>query len=187
MSWPVIFQLTQVGRGKRLICFAGGSFQLGARRALQHSVRGQKLQWATPATTSKDVPYRKADTPQQTHTHASHKHTALPGKHIHIFMRSPKRCSEGHRQEGEAVIWSTKKCVYNNCERGKELWGSWAVFSFHYPAACSNMWIQDIEWKPKCLQRFEENLKVFWLFTFAFLLLLNVLPVCWRDALVWGR
>ena len=45
------------------------AFSSGARRALQHSVRGQKLRWATPATTSKDVPCRKADTPQHTHTH----------------------------------------------------------------------------------------------------------------------
>lgn len=54
---------------------------------------------------------------------SAHTHTPLPGKHIHIFMSSPKRCSDSHRQEGEAVIWSKKKCVYNSSKRGKEVWG----------------------------------------------------------------
>ncbi|GLD49930.1 nuclear receptor subfamily 5 group A member 2 isoform X1 [Lates japonicus] len=34
------------------------AFSSGARRALQRSVRGQKLWWATLATTSKDLPHR---------------------------------------------------------------------------------------------------------------------------------
>lgn len=38
-------------------------------------------------------------------------------------MSSPKRCSDSHRQEGKAVIWSKKKCVYNSSKRGKEVWG----------------------------------------------------------------
>lgn len=93
------------------------AFSSRARRALQHSVRGQKLQWATLATTSKDLPYRESDTPHHTHTHTTH--TVLPGKHIHIFMRSQKGVQKatGKREKMTFDLQKKKKNVYNSRER----------------------------------------------------------------------
>lgn len=160
-------------------------FSSGARWALPPSVRVQKLQWATPAISSEDVPYRMPDTPQ-------HTHTILPGKHIHIFMRSPKRCLEGHRQEGESVIWSqTKMCVQQQWTRKGGL-GSCALLlqSFHsitqqLAATCefgilsgNQMWTENVR----------ETLKLTLTICLDCLFLqFSVLPVCWSTVLSKGE
>lgn len=56
------------------------TFSSGARQALQHSLKAQEFQWATPATTTKELLHRKADTSCYTRSHFSLSKTCIHEK-----------------------------------------------------------------------------------------------------------
>lgn len=129
-----------------------------------------------------------------THTLA-HTHTTLLGKHINIFMKRPKRCSEGHRQEGEAVIWTKKKCVYHSSERGKEVWGHMLCYcNLFMPLLCSlqqhvksGYWVETKcgpkNVKKRTLKLFFSNFPTVYfclsVFSVCEFIYFFTLPVCW--------
>ena len=185
------------GAGSVWFVLLAVAFSSGARRALQRSVRGQKLQWATPATTSKDLPYRKADTPHHTHTHTySHTmHTQLSLVNTYIYSWEAQNGVQKATGKREKLSFDlkkkTKKNVCTIAVKEKRRFGVMCFvitsFSFHYTAACSNMWIQDTEWKLNVGKKnVGETLKLtqtvtffcIFLFTFASLVLSNIISVC---------
>lgn len=186
MSRPVIFQLTQVGKGQRLICFAGGSFPLGGQDGPCSTLPGARSSGGRLLPQPVKTSHTESLPPLSTHTHHS-----LVNTYIYSWVaQKGVQTATGKR---ERLSFDLKKSVCITAVKEERRFGVIcfviAIFSFHYTAACSNMWMQDIEWKPNVDKKnVRETFKLtrtvvfslfFWMFTFAFLLLFTVLPVCW--------